>query len=150
MANANDNIDDGALQKIALESLIRRYASNVTELRFGKSIKLFYSNTFLGHGGWKLLVEGPVGGHAMNFSDGYLYGTQAPGVDTFKDSNFYTTNLDQAIQMAEALMENLDEEQRVVDPRRAFISRFLNPVTFERQAAYWASDECSIGAVKAR
>jgi len=149
--NANDNLSQEAIERIAVESLIRRHADKVTELRFGKSIKLVRRNAFLDRkGGWMLLIEGPIGGYVVNFTDGYLYHAQAKGIDTFKDGNFYTENLDEAIQMAEALLDNLDEEQRVVDPKRAFISRFLNPTAFERQAAYWQSDECSIGEVKSR
>jgi hypothetical protein len=148
---ANDNADEAMLKSFVEGSIIRRFAQNVSELRFGKNIKICKRGAFRDRpAGWHLLVEGPVGGHIMKASDRFLYSTQGKDVDPFNDPAFVFPSVVDAIEMAVALEENLGEEGRVVDPSRAFISRFLNPVTFERQASYWASEECGVGAVMAR
>lgn len=147
----NDNADQDFLEKFAAETAIREYASRVTELRFGKNIKICKRGAYRDRpAGWHLLVEGPVGGHIMNASDGFLYHTQGKGTDPFNDPHFVFTNVGDAIAMAVALEENLGEEGRVVDPNRRFISRFLNPTTFERQEAYWTSEEGGLGPVLIR
>lgn len=130
---------------------IAAQAARVTEMRFGKSIKICKRRAFLKRPeGWALLVEGPVGGFIMNASDGFLYHAQGGDKDPYNDPQFVFASVVDAIAMAEALESNLGADQQVVDPKRAFMSRFLNPTTFERQAAYWASDECQIGPVLAR
>lgn len=151
MVGANDNAGDAFLKQVANESAIRQHINNVSELRFGKSIKLCRRGAFRERpAGWHLLVEGVAGGFIMNASDGFLYHALGRGLDPFNDPNFVFPDVADAINMAVALQENLDDEQRVIDPSRAFISRFLNPVSYERQASYWASKECSVGAVLAR
>lgn len=130
---------------------IAAQATRVTEMRFGKSIKLVKHGSFRSRpAGWRLLVEGPVGGHVMRASDGFLYNATAADVNPFENPDFVFSSVVDAIAMAEALEANLGVDQKVVDPNRAFMSRFLNPETFERQAAYWASSECSVGQVLAR
>lgn len=119
--------------------LMAKYAANVTELRFGPKIKLCKRHRGLG---WMLLVEGINGGHAMNLADGFLYSTA--GDDVFKNPDFFTVSLDDAILMAEALHTNLGPEGRVVDPGEGFISRYLNPTSFEKLSAYWQSDEARL------
>lgn len=133
------------------ETAIRAQAARVTEMRFGKKIKLCKRGEFGGRpAGWQLLVEGPVGGFIMAADDGFLYRTQGNAADPMSSARFVFTDVVDAIAMAEALEANLGEDQQVIDPKRAFMSRFLNPVSFESQAAYWASDECTIGPVMAR
>lgn len=127
------------------QALIAKHFSKVTELRFGKNIKICKRGAFRDRpAGWHLLVEGPAGGFIMKASDGFLYHTQGRDSDPFNDPEFVFTNVVDAVNKAEALEANLDDNQRVIDPSRGFISKFLNPVSFDRQHDYWRSNEARI------
>ena len=45
------------------------------------------------------------------------------------------------------LVANLGDDQRVVNPSRGFISKYLNDASFTRQHTYWQSDEARIELV---
>lgn len=127
-----------------LEKLIAAYAKNVTAFRFGRTVKVVY----MGHlNGWRLYVESAVSAYLMNWSDGFLY--QETKITSEERPQFVTQDLGQALAFAEAVHQNLGEEGRVVVPGRQFISRFLNPISFERQRDYWLG-EGNVGEVKAR
>lgn len=144
MTKATDPKHDGFFN----DSFVRRYADKVTELRFSNTVKIV-KRTFNGNAGWMLLVEGPVGGHAMNFADQTIYPTQHRDYDVFKDPAFFTQDIWSFENLINDLVENLGERERVVDPSRGFMSRFLNQRSFERQLAYWQSEEAQI-ELKAR
>jgi hypothetical protein len=139
MAKADDPKYDGFFN----EAMISRHLSCVTELRFSSKIKLI-KRTFSDNSGWMLLVEGAVGGHAMNFKDKKLYPTQHREYDVFKDAAFFTNDIWSFDELIHDLVENLGEDQRVVNPGKGFISKYLNDVSFERQHAYWQSDDAQI------
>ena len=130
------------------ESMIARHLSRVTELRFSSKVKLV-KRTFSDNSGWMLLVEGAVGGHAMNFKEQRLYPTQHKDYDVFKDSAFFTTDIWSFDLLIRLLVENLGEDQRVVNPSKGFISKYLNDASFNRQYDYWKSDDAQI-ELKAR
>lgn len=144
MAKASDPKFDGFFN----ESFIRRYTQFVTELRFSSKVKLV-KRTFGDKGGWMLLVEGAVGGHAMNFVEQKLYPTQHRDYDVFKDEAFFTQDIWSFENLIVDLVENLGDDQRVVNPSKGFISKYLNDATFDRQHTYWQSDEAQI-ELKAR
>ena len=127
--------------------MIQRHLDAVTEMRFSSKVKLV-KRTFSGNSGWMLLVEGPVGGHAMNFVDKKLYSTQGPGIDVFKDAEFFSPDIWSFEELILDLVQNLGEKQQVVDPSAGFISKFLNPIAFDRQHDYWRSDEARIQLVR--
>lgn len=142
MAKASDPQFDSFFN----ESFIRRYADRVTELRFSNKVKVV-KRTFGGKGGWMLLVEGAVGGHAMNFQEQKLYPTQHRDYDVFKDEAFFTQDIWSFEELIIDLVANLGDDQRVVNPSRGFISKYLNDASFTRQHTYWQSDEARIELV---
>ena len=151
MANANDTVSAKSSDQLAAETAIRAQAARVTEMRFGKKIKLCKRNGFGSRpSGWHLLVEGPVGGFIMAADDGFLYRINDDAADPMYNDRVVFTDVVDAIAMAEALEANLDEDQLVIDPRRAFISKFLNPKSFEKQVAYWTSEDSAVGPVLCR
>ena len=123
--------------------MIQRHLDAVTEMRFSSKVKLI-KRTFGDNKGWMLLVEGAVGGHAMNFQERKLYPTQHKDYDVFKDAAFFTPDIWSFEEMILDLVENLGEDQRVVNPSRGFISKYLNDASFDRQHDYWRSDEARI------
>ena len=131
-----------------LPEIMAKYASNVRELRFGNRIKLVRVSRSLyrdkGCHGWMLMIEGVMGGHTLDFGDGFLYNTQGKSRDVFHDPNFFTENLEDAIAQAEALIENLDSDQQVVNPTKGFISRFLNPGSTEHLMRIWAESDLQV------
>lgn len=142
MAKATDPKFDGFFT----DSFIRRYAEFVTELRFSSKVKLV-KRTFGENKGWMLLVEGAVGGHALNFKERKLYPTQHRDYDVFKDEAFFVTDIWSFEELIIDLVANLGEDQRVVNPSKGFISKYLNDVSFDRQHTYWQSDEARIELV---
>lgn len=129
--------------------MIQRHLDAVTEMRFSSKVKLV-KRTMGDNKGWMLLVEGAVGGHALNFQEQRLYPVQHKDYDVFKDAAFFTLDIWSFEEMILDLVDNLGEDQRVVNPSRGFISKYLNDASFERQNAYWQLDECSIGAATSR
>lgn len=126
-----------------LKRIVADYAENVTAFQFGK-VKVSKHVSKIGPSGWIVIVQGPVGGHMLNFSDEFLYNTSNQDHDPFKDENCYTDDLNKALSWGDEIWMNLGTDQSVINPRAGFISRYLNPKSFERTKSYWESDEAQI------
>lgn len=125
----------------ATEAFMAKYAANVTELRFGPKVKVVKTSRHDDLSGWRVMVEGPVGGHILASDDGFLYRTTGNCGNPMKSKSFIFEDVVDAITHATALADNLGENGQVVDPSRGFISRFLNPDSFDSQMKYWASED---------
>jgi hypothetical protein len=122
------------------QAFIAKYAANVTELRFGSTVKVIKTGKHEVAVGWRILVEGIAGGHIMCAADTFLYKT-TDNKTPWQNPSFVFENLVDAISHATALADNLGERGTVVDPSRGFISRYLNPISFNNQSIYWASED---------
>ena len=129
--------------KLVNESALRAHMDKITELRFGPTVKVIRTRDGTG---WKLLVEGIAGGAALNFKDGFLYRANSDH-NIFSNPDFCTSGVAEAIGYAVEIAANLGDRGMVVDPGRGFISKFLNPVAFDRQHDHWRSDEARIQLV---
>lgn len=122
------------------ESIVVQFAENVSSFQFGPKIRVSKHSSYKGPKGWIMIVQGPVGGHMMNFTDGRLYHTNSRDKDNFADPNFYSENLFEVLSIASMLNENLGEKGQVVDFEHRFISKFLNDNSFKHLKTLWESE----------
>ena len=84
--------------------------------------------------GWRLHIEGPVGGHCFNFATGFLYFNN-------EDVHVNTGNLQEALKFMTLISDSIkDHEYQVVRPADLFISKYLNPEAFEKLAQFWVEN----------